>query len=127
MLATQEIDCREGNFKLNPYGTEANEGNYILANKFDSLIWTAANALENENGFSSQDIQKYLQDTNKIWSGGLQMCTKAERELFNKAMVFMVNSGLINLVRGVLGTQSAIFELAKTHTSEENEKTNDET
>ena len=130
MLATKEIVYREGNFKLNPYGTEANEGNYILANKFDSLIWTAANALDNENGFSSQDIQKYLQDTNKIWSGGLQMCTKAERELFNKAMVFMVNSGLINLVRGVLGTQSAYFELAKNvakwPNSKENEKINHE-
>ena len=58
------------------------------------------------------------------------MCTKAERELFNKAMVFMVNSGLINLVRGVMGTQSAYFELAKNvakwPNSKENEKINHE-
>ena len=124
MLATKEIVHANGLYKLNSDGNEAkNEHN----NKFDSLIWTAANALDNENGFSRQDIQKYLQDTNRVWKGGFQLCSKSERTSFNKAMAFMVNCGLINLVRGVLGTQSAIFELAKTHTSEENEKTNDET
>ena len=53
------------------------------------------------------------------------MCTKAERKLFNKAMAFMVDSGLIVLVSGVwgTGTEFAHFELAKTHTSQENEKT----
>ena len=123
MLATQEIVHSYGLFKLNSNGTEANnEGNCNFVQKFDSLIWTAANALDNENGFSRQDIQKYLEDTNKLWKGGLQMCSKSVRTSFNKAMSFMVESGSINLVRGVLGTQSALFKLAKTHTSEENEK-----
>ena len=118
MLATQEIVYTYGLFKLNSNGTEANnKGSCNLLKKYDSLIWTAANALDNENGFSRQDIHKYLEDTNK-----LQMCSKSVRTSFNKAMAFMVKSGLINLVRGVLGTQSALFKLAKTHTSEENEK-----
>ena len=121
MLATKEIVYREGNFKLNPYGTESNEGICTISNKFDSLIWTAANALDNENGFSRQDIYKYLQDTNKNFEimnyGG-----------FSKAMTFMVASGLIILVRGVLGTTSAHFKLPKnlpiTPNSKDNEKTN---
>ena len=112
MLATQEIVYIFGLFKLNSNGTEANnKGSCNLLKKYDSFIWTAANALDNENGFSWQDILKYMQDTNKLWSGGLQSCSKS--------MVFMVEAGLINLVRGVLGKPSAHFELAKTHTSEE--------
>ena len=116
MLASQEIVYTFGLFKLNSNGTEANnKGTCNILKKYDSLIWTAANALDNENGFSWQDILKYLQDTNKLWSGELQLCSKS--------MAFMVEAGLINLVRGVLGKPSAHFELAKTHTSEENEKT----
>ena len=125
MLLTKEIVYIKGLYKLNPYGTESNEGICTIANKFDTLIWTAANALDNENGFSGQDIYKYLQDTNKNFeilnNGG-----------FSKAMTFMVASGLINLVRGVLalGTKSAHFKLAKnlpkTPNSKDNEKTNHE-
>ena len=119
MLATQEIVYTYGLFKLNSNGTEANnKGSCNLLKKYDSLIWTAANALDNENGFSWQDILKYLQDNNKLWSGGWQLCSKS--------MAFVVESGLINLVRGVLGTKSAHFELtknlAKTPNSKENEK-----
>ena len=121
MLATQEIVYIFGLFKLNSNGTEANnKGSCNLLKKYDSLIWTAANALDNENGFSWQDILKYLQDNNKLWSGGWQLCSKS--------MAFVVESGLINLVRGVLGTKSAHFELtknlAKIPNSKENEKTN---
>ena len=127
MLLTKEIVYAKGNFKLNSYGTESNEGICTLANRFDLLIWTAANALDNENGFSRQDIQKYLQD--KIWNNG-GLCNQAERTRFNNALAFMVDSGLINLVRGLLGTKSAHFELtknlAKIPNSKENEKTNQE-
>ena len=127
MLLTKEIVYAKGNFKLNSYGTESNEGICTLANRFDLLIWTAANALDNENGFSRQDIQKYLQD--KIWNNK-GLCNQAERTRFNNAMAFMVDSGLINLVRGLLGTKSAHFELtknlAKIPNSKENEKTNQE-
>ena len=111
MLATQEIVHIYGLFKLNSNGTEANnKGSCNLLKKYDSFIWTAANALDNENGFSRQDIQKYLQD--KIWNNK-GLCNQAERTRFNNAMAFMVDSGLINLVRGVLGTKSAHFELTK--------------